>query len=320
VKILKKNKEDQLQKIRNENREKHDELTRRLVVTSNQQASAEREIQSKEKDCNSLRLKNNTLRLEIENLKVSEHDVENLKSEVQVAQVKLDDSAIGNDDDKRLGELEKEVQQMDTERLKKRDVLKRLNLIFEKVVLMQQRSKDLDDLQRQVEGKVQLESRNILRALNLTCMPDLDTLSHKLNICLDQCTRKDREESTKLHGMQGRLMALEVQRNRFHADLEEVKLNLKAAQSNLAVYEAKDVVRHAREKKISLQCAIEVVETEINEELKLNIAVEHMGKMFEQYQTNAKNKSCCPLCDRPFKVVFLLLIFIDLGIFLLILV
>ena len=54
---MKKSKEDQLQKLRNQNREKLDELTHKLVAASNQQESAEREIQSKEKDANVLRAK-----------------------------------------------------------------------------------------------------------------------------------------------------------------------------------------------------------------------------------------------------------------------
>jgi DNA repair exonuclease SbcCD ATPase subunit len=311
VKLLKKNKEDQLQKVRNQNREKLDELTHRLVATSNQQESAEREIQSKEKEANMLRAKIYELESEIEKLKVSDDDLERLKRKVKEAERNLDLHASSNEDEKKLGMLQTEVQQMDTDRLRKREVLKRLNSMFERVVLMQQRSKDLDDLQRQVDGKVETERRNILSVLNLKSMPDLDTLAHKMTLCLDQLTKKEQETSANLHGMKGRLMAMEVQRNRIQAELEEVKTNLKAAQSNMAVYESKEIVKKARARHLSLKSAAEEVENEINEELKLNLAVENMGDMFQEYSKKAEAKSCCPLCDRPFKVLFLCLLSFD---------
>jgi chromosome segregation ATPase len=302
VKLLKKNKEDHLQKVRNQNREKLDELTHRLVEASNQQGSAEREIQSKEKDANVARAKIHQLEAEIEKVKVSDDDLERLKRKVNEAERNLDLHAASNEDEKKLGVLQTEVQQMDTERLKKREVLKRLNSMFERVVLMQQRSKDLDDLQRRVDEKVESERGNIISVLNLKRVPELDTLAHKLGLCIDQLTKKEQEASENLHSMQGRLIAMEVQRNRFQADMEEVKTNLKAAQSNMSLYESKEIVRQARARHVTLRDAAIELENEINEELKLNLAVESMGDLFQEYFTKAEAKSHCPLCERPFQV------------------
>ncbi len=299
---MKKNKEDHLQKVRNQNREKLDELTRRLVEASNQQGSAEREIQSKEKDANVTRAKIHQLESEIEKMKVSDDDLDRLKRKVNEAERNLDLHAASNEDEKKLGVLQTEVQQMDTERLKKREVLKRLNSMFERVVLMQQRLKDLDDLQRHVDEKVESERANIISVLNLKRMPELDTLAHKLGLCIDQLTKKEQEASANLHSMQGRLIAMEVQRNRFQADLEEVKTNLKAAQSNMSLYESKEIVRQARARHMTLRDAAIELENEINEELKLNLAVESMGDLFQGYLRKAEAKSHCPLCERSFQV------------------
>ena len=270
-------------------------------MKSNQQSNSEKEIQEKEKEADRLRTIVNSLRTDVDALIISEHELENLKRKVKEAEGKLNSQAHVPHDETKLSLMEAEVNGLESERQKKRETVKRLHAKIEKFVLIQQRAKDLGELQQSIDRKLEVERVKIVAVLK--AMPALTDLGNCISRSVDQCSKKEQECSKNLQELKGRVVASSVQLARMQSELDEVDKNLKAEQKVMNLYQSKQIVKEVRGNKLSWKSAIENLDKELKEEIRLNLASENMADLFENYCKTAESKKGCPLCERPFQTV-----------------
>jgi hypothetical protein len=165
---------------------------------------------------------------------------------------------------------------------------------------MQQRFQHLQDLQEQINENVKSERDSIERAVG--CVPSLDELGYKLSRHADSCLEREQSASRIVKSSEAEIVALRVRRDQLHDEIRDITKSLDAARADLSGLEATQTLVDARNRGASLQVAIDEVEEELKEELKLKLAIQNMGDLVGGYCKTARAKACCPLCDRPFQV------------------
>jgi hypothetical protein len=232
---------------------------------------------------------------------VNDADLEKLKGKVKEFEGKLNSQAELGEDECKLNEMEARVCAMESDRQKKREAVKRLHAKFEKIVLIEQRAKDLCDLQQNIDEKAAVEKAKIVAALKV--MPPLPDLGQRVVDHVDRCVRSEQEYAKEFQAVQGRLIPAGLNRDRILAELAEVDNSLKSEKRLMSTYESTEIVKDVVAKKMTWQSAIENLDKELNAEIKLNLASESMGELFDSYCKAAESKKGCPLCERAFQKV-----------------
>ena len=290
-----------MHKIRDQNRKSQEELSHRLAAKSSQQSSAEKDIRNKEAEADQLLSLLSSLRTEMQKLNVTDADLESLKSKVEEAERNLNSQVDTAHDESKLSFLENDVKEMEADKQKKRELLRSLNAKFEKVILIQQKSKELAELQQQIEQKFLSEKDNIHRALK--ALPELDELRNSIDVHVEVCAKKEQESLVELQAVQARYTESKMLVDRLKAELDDIQKSLLAEQKIMTACESKEVVLDVKRNKVAWQVAIDNVEKDIKDETRLNLAMENMGDLLDNYCKTAETRGGCPLCERPFQKV-----------------